>query len=185
MRGKKGQLFSIDFLVAMGLVVLVLGVTISAYETAAIEEKETKVQNELNAIAANAGNLILELNKCGMNEPDPADTTRTVKSTAYMVYGCYNTGAAGTNFNSTKKEQLMIPVGFGCSVTWRNSAGQSFTHAECGNTIDSAVADVASLQRTFLGRADPITKKDYDKCIEAGCTAYEQYTMNIKVWKLP
>ena len=175
---RKGQIFSLDFIIAMAIVALAIGLLLSFYQTTAAQEKEARTQNELNIIALNASNLLLEKNRC---EPEGAVGGATdFADQGYKLFGCLD----GSKFTATPstKSGLMIPYGFKCYIT---SSGNFVNVANCESTDASAnVQDIAAIDRNFMGHVGSISKAEYEKCIAgtAGCTL-QPGILGVKVWK--
>ena len=113
MKTQKGQFFSIDFLIAMAIAVLALGMLLHVYELNTYEQKEARIQNELTLIAMNSSNILLNTTKC------EAGTSLTDKG--YELHGCTDT----SSWSGLTKANLMIPAEFDCYITkggvWRLS----------------------------------------------------------------
>src|SRR3989338_6943448 len=102
-RTQKGQLFSIDFLIAVALTVLAIGGLLNYYELSAGQAKEARGQNELNVIALTAGELMLRQNACVLART-PGGTTEFIDQ-GYKLYNCVNI----TNFYDIQKSEIMVP----------------------------------------------------------------------------
>ena len=183
MQCQKGQLFSLDFLIAAGVAVLAVGIMLNYYDAAITSEKEGRLQNELNAIAMNASTQMLEKNRCATD----------FDSQGYKLYGCYYPGP-GSSFKTLQKEELMVPEGFECNATWKNlSTGTSDSQTASSDlrcrAAPPAAGDIASVDRNFLAPAsgNSIDKTDYETCVfnYQDCTEiYDEYTLNMKVWRI-
>lgn len=177
--GQKGQIYSLDFLIAAGLLALALGMLLGFFETAAYEGKEARTKNELAAIALTAGNVLLGANAC----PDAA-----FRAQGYRAYGCYN--AAG--FGSATKSQLLIPAKFRCRIELNNSPTTALSGGcrddpvPAGPSASPAPAqDIGSSERKFLSPfGAALSKNAYEKCIAASinCLAYTENTLTVRVW---
>ncbi len=175
---ERGQIFSIDFLIAAGLAVLAIGMLLNYYETVANAEKESRTQNELAAIAANASSLILERNPCSLEIG--------FASQGYRVYGCMH-----TTFTAMSKSDMMIPADFSCNLSWKdldNGTIQSQTtgaEPRCTNPVPPD-RSMVSVDRNFLAQQQiSLTKKDYENCIYGLCSTliYHKNVLTLKVWK--
>ncbi|GEM_PF-6942189 len=182
----KGQIYSLDFLIAAGLLVLALGMLLNYFETAAYEGKEARTKNELTAIALTASNLLLSSNLC----PDNSVSNPTFLWQGYKAYGCYNEPALRGN-NSTTKAQLLMPAKFSCSITLNGSAITDPTAGcradpEPGGASPSPAPpqDIGSVERKFLSTSPGILAKNiYEKCIAGfNCPAYTENTLVVRVW---
>ncbi|HLC79966.1 MAG TPA: hypothetical protein VJG83_06130 [archaeon] len=173
---QKGQIFSIDFLIAATLTVLAIGLLLGYYETAATYEKETRMKNEFTAIALNASSILLEKNPC--------IRSAGFSSQGYNVTGC----SEETNFNNFSKTQLMIPTGFNCYIHWEGPDPYNGTLGGCNQTDPGTTPlDIVSIQRPFVSPplSTGLTKAGYEKCIEENnCQdTYLEFTLTVKIWK--
>ena len=165
---QRGQIFSLDFLIAMGLAMLAMGMLLNYYETTANAEKEQRLQNEFVSVATNASALMLESSRC----------TTNFSAKGYKVYGCAEPGG----FANMSKPALMVPSIFHCNISWSAEVVNS-TNVECNETLPTDSTSIASVERKFLAPISGLTKADYQKCIKGPCNAYDEYTLTVKVWK--
>ena len=56
---EKGQIFSLDFMIAAGLAVLAIGMILNYYEMTAIAGKEARIKNEMTAVASVAATILI------------------------------------------------------------------------------------------------------------------------------
>src|SRR3989344_5042310 len=107
---RKGQLFSLDLVIAMGLATLAIGMLLNYYSIAASTDKETREQNELGIIAMNATSQLLEKNRCQTD----------FLPQGYKQHGCVETtpGAVFSPFKAMTKADMMVPRGYGCDIPW-------------------------------------------------------------------
>jgi len=80
----RGQIFSLDFIIAMTIVVLAMGMLLNFYEISSYQSKEINLKNELNLVALNASHQMLQQNKCTLRN--------NFETQGYKFYGCSNTG---------------------------------------------------------------------------------------------
>ncbi|MAG18374.1 MAG: hypothetical protein CL944_02790 [Candidatus Diapherotrites archaeon] len=177
----KGQIFSLDFLIAMTLAVLAIGMLLNVYELSAYEIKEARLRNELTAIAINAGNNYLGEYSCTpSNSGNPSFNDQ-----GYELLGCVDT----PNFQGAlQKRFLMIPETFGCYITLvdeTNDADAPLIMGDCSDDAPEDAENVLVIKREFLS-GNNINKDDFDNCITSGTNCPYDSTINeltIKVWK--
>ena len=168
MKTQKGQFFSIDFLIAMAIAVLALGMLLHFYELNTYEQKEARIQNELTLIAMNSSNILLNTNNC------TAKNNLSVKG--YELHGCTDTSSW---INLTKAE-LMIPLEVNCYIT----KGVSVAIDGCGTDALPNTPNIAVIERTFLERNSKITKTQYENCLDGACAEiYTPKDLVVKIWK--
>jgi len=172
----KGQIFSLDFLIAMALAVLAIGMLLNVYELSTYEIKEARLRNELTAIAINAGNNYIGENKCV-----PTGGTPSFSTQGYELLGCVKT----PSFEGTSKEYLMIPDDIGCYVTLDDESGTTRKMSACQNDAPGNIDNVLVIKREFLS-GNNIGKAEFDNCISGdGSICPYSSTVNeltIKVW---
>lgn len=168
----KGQIYSLDFLIAAGLLVLAIGMLLNYYETSTYQAKEARTKNELNAIALTAGNIISAKANC-------AETA--FGNQGYLVYGCIDPD----DLSTLTKGQLLVPFEFKCQVMLNNSQKSG-----CSDILSATKneTDVAIVQKNILTITNPATtlsKESYDKCISNnGCSGvYSESILLVKVWR--
>ncbi|MCR4335083.1 MAG: hypothetical protein NUV57_00945 [archaeon] len=180
MKKEKGQIFSIDFLIAMVLAVLAIGLLLNAYELSVYEIKEAKTRNELTVIAMNAGNIFIGTNQCGLDPSNPSGPPPKdpFKDQGYEINGCFDS-TPGV-FDLLNKSKLMIPDVISCSVEY---SGKKVNGCDVGNPAPSA--NVVVIERVFLATQNKIAKADYENCIDSvsTCSTYSNNTLTVKVWK--
>lgn len=167
---EKGQLFSLDFMMAMAITVLAIGLLLNFYELNVYEAKEARINNEIQLVATTAANLLLESNRCNTNFEDQG----------YKLYGC--TDESG--FDSLTKQQLMIPKGFNCFIT---IDGPPITTPipNCSTDAPSDTQTVVSIERTFISGTGIIDKASFENCIDGSCSGgtMAPKTLILKIWK--
>ncbi len=187
----KGQIYSLDFLIAAGLFVLAIGMLLNYFETSTYQAKEARTKNELSAVALTASNILLgNFAKCPLDNTPPGQGFR---SQGYKVYGCGDI----RSFASIKKKQLLIPDKFSCMVRLNGSLTTSatggciddpnFRAVPSGSPAPATQSDIASVERKFLSPSGNLTKTNYEKCISNQganpCGAsYTENTVRIEVW---
>ncbi len=183
---ERGQAFSLDFVIAMSLAVLAIGMLLNNFETITYSEKEARLQNELAVIALNASSLMLELNRC--TPSGTPDGPIEFIDQGYRLYGCSNPDL----FQSRTKADLMVPTftpPIKCNITWGNNrTKQSFQLVGADRCADAvpATGEIISIDRNFLSRASALAKADYEKCIDSNidCSGvYGDFNLTVKVWR--
>ncbi|MEK6957441.1 MAG: hypothetical protein AABW99_00465 [archaeon] len=169
---EKGQIFSIDFVIAAALIVLAMGMLLNFYDYSSNEAKENSVQAELNAIALTASNLALENSPC---------TPTGFETQGYSLEGCSN---ANTAIQGATKQDLMIPEGINCNVRSSDPDGSnSLQMGQCSQAAGEQ--DVTSIQRNFVSPAGgTIDKTTYEKCVNGNpaiCPAKK--VLQVAIWK--
>lgn len=171
MRKENGQLYSLDFLISVGLLVLAIGLTLNFYETTAYQEKEARTRNELNTIALTAANILAAKSTC----PEAAFSAQ-----GYRAYGCYDRA----KLSGISKSDLLIPADMSCLVKRGNNIENLKAPGCAQSEPPPTTTDVASVERPLLVPATaPLTKTTYEKCIAQACDSYVEETLTVKVWR--
>jgi len=168
MKTQKGQFFSIDFLIAMVIAVLAIGMLLHFYELNTYEQQNARIQNELTLIAMNSSNILLNTNKCL--------GTASLTDKGYELQGCTDT----TSWSSLTKAELMIPKGFKCYITKDGLPAIS----ECTTNAPVNKPNISVIERRFLERNFPLTKTQYENCLDGTCIGiYITQELMVKIWK--
>lgn len=165
----KGQMFSVDVLLAAGIVVLGIGIILNNFEIITIQSKEARFTNELTTIAANATAMLLK-ESCEMEE--------NWKNQGYLLTNC------SKNTGSTTKEQLMIPNEFKCYFEIDDTA-LNVNGCE-DQKPNEKIMDIGVIERKYVSITNNLTKKNYEKCIKNNinniCDLTEK-TLKAYIWR--
>jgi len=166
----RGQMLSLDFLLAMAVIILAVGVLLNHYDILTTQGKESRVKSELNTIAQTASQQALEKN---------ADCASDFSTQGYKIYGCTT-----SNFSSLTKNYLLVPEGFSCYVTLDGGAAANGPGGCESTDAPLDAKDVAVAERKYLSPNTTLSKQDYEKCITGpGCTAYTVKKLRVKIWR--
>ena len=166
---EKGQVFSLDFIIALAVVAMTIGMTLHFYELNVYEQKEAMTRNELSLIGVTASNILLNGNQCRARVE--------VTDMGYELVGCTDM----TALDSMTKAGLMIPDGINCYISLD---GTSNPITECATDAPSGIKDIAVIRRDFLGETALITLAQYENCLNGtGCSIYTPHTVTVKIWK--
>lgn len=167
----KGQMFSIDVLLAAGIIVLGIGIILGNYELITIQSKETRFSTEATTIATNAAMMLLKKTECEIQQE--------FLEQGYKLNNC----AKISPLFSTSKEELLIPKNFKCYFEIDNS---SLNIIDCEQKPDDKIKDISTIEIKFVQYNEELTKKDYEKCIakypEFSCPL-EQKTLKVYIWR--
>jgi len=168
MKGKKGQVFSLDFLISLILIVLAIGIIIQLSEINSYETKEKQVREELEMVGGTAKNLLLTSPSivCGIAD------IRDNEIIGYMN-GCYCS-------KPINKEFLGLPEGYNCNIS-----GNAGITTDCtDNPINAKNVYSAEIKAVFAeGGTTYITKDIYQNCINGNGCSLKEGTIKLKVWK--
>jgi uncharacterized protein (UPF0333 family) len=172
---QKAQIFSLDFIIAAGLVVLAIGMTINYYDIASITGKEARIKNEMTLIATNAATILLEANPCNLENE--------FKEQGYKMAGCSIINNQPDNANT--KAKLLIPETFNCSIKKNGTTNLNITG--CNSDPPTSEIDIVAIDRNFTTINNfEIKKNEYEECIENGCSGIysdEGNWITVSIWK--
>ncbi len=196
---KKGQIFSLDFLLSIILVVLALGLILNFMELHEYNMKEEELRIGLNAVGETAADLLVSGPDivCELVDTYNESTGKyyninnpNVKRIGYLANCIPKINAVA--FRITK-EDLAIPGGYKCKIdNAAIRAGELQTG--CGDALQPDVDNIYSAKRIIVlysGTGSPadkkkIAKKDLEECMKsgegAGCPL-KQSEITLWVWK--
>ncbi|GEM_PF-4475983 len=160
----KGQLFSVDFLLAIAIVMLAVGVQLKLMQTHAFDAHQSYNQTELEAIGNTAVVLLLT------NPTITCQVTNTTGAPLFHQPNCINTNITLT------KSQLGIPSEYDYRIT-----GITFTGSDA-RTPAATQENIYALDLNTLVNAGPIFKSTLNTCIQTGCPA-NRSRITLEVWK--
>jgi hypothetical protein len=168
-----GQLLSLDFLLAIGLVILALGVSLKFSHQAVFEWQEQQERNELEKRGENAVLLL-------MSNPE---NTCEIKDTGgnglgEHVNNCVNSATP----SPITKETVGLPEEWDYSILNETTGG---TWIAGNPSIPSGTPNVFSADvKAILSDSDGmITKAGLYSCLKkSGCTL-EEKTIRVMIWK--
>jgi hypothetical protein len=176
----KGQLFSLDLIIAVALVILALGLLYRQAELFQYFQKDDTMQAELYRIGLNASNQLV-------SNPSIACPLSGSGPTLDYLPNCLPKNQS--LLNKASKINLGIPGNFDCYISTVSHAIGQYTG--CKNLPPSNAKNVFSIERqvVFMNGASSasISKKELDDCIKSTaafpCTALEKDTLTLQVWK--
>ncbi|MEM4261722.1 MAG: hypothetical protein QXU92_00870 [Candidatus Diapherotrites archaeon] len=167
----KGQMFSIDVLLAAGIIVLGIGIILGNYELITIQNKETRFSAEATTIATNAALMLLKKTECQIQTE--------FQEQGYKINNCVNISP----LFSYSKEELLIPKQFKCYFEINDSL---LNITDCDQKPDEKVKDISTIEIAIVSTNEELTKKDYEKCIANyfgfDCPL-EKKTLKVYIWR--
>ncbi|MEK6972788.1 MAG: hypothetical protein AABW72_01990 [archaeon] len=167
---EKGQIFSIDALVALIIATLVLGLTIQIIETQSYNLKQEQVFNELKTVGHNAANLLVSLPdiSCDLISEDGTGLT--------LLNNCID----ADKLKNIEKGKLGIPPNYKCRIKLQgaqmNACKDNDTHAQ----------NIYSEKRIILLHKGALEKKDISDCSNDpnNCKLKNEKNLaEVSVWK--
>ncbi|MFH1256146.1 MAG: hypothetical protein V1494_02530 [Candidatus Diapherotrites archaeon] len=186
MNGKeKGQIFSLDFILSMVLVMLALGLMFQFMEANAYSFKKAELDEELNAVGETAAYLLVT---------NPAITCDLVDASDLKIGELNNCLARNNNLQITG-EKLGLPTSFNYCLTSDGVPGDSihpssYTDCTASSLPPSGVKDVFSAKRKIIvykpngENKDSFPKSELLDCrINRNCQKIYFRTLTLKVWR--
>lgn len=167
---QKGQIFSLDFLIATAIAILAIGLVFQYSELQVYDLKDSQIFGETKRIAGTAGSLLAG---------NPAITCDLKNSSGVKITELPNCVDSSTTI---AKELLGIPSSYNCSIV---PASGTLNSTECPSTGNPSAQDFYTVQRTIVMHNGALFKSDYDNCINgrSGCTLSASTAVLIKIWK--
>ncbi len=159
---EQGQLFSLDFVISVTLIVLALAVTVQALELNNYSAQQALAYRELRETAGHASQLLTSNAawNCGL-ELDNGETV--------PLDNCLNTG------KDIDKAKLGLPEAFGCRVEGVEVRG-------CGETTPRE-GDVASVKRVVVF-GTRLTAEEFRACRQGqACGLTKPKEVGVSVWR--
>jgi len=189
----KGQLFSLDLIIAIAIVIFAIGLLYRQAELFQYFSKDSDLQSELYRIGLNASNQLVSNPAIVCQLDDSAGNTIDFLPNCFpQVINPAGMCPPGQQMNGVTMESLGIPEGYGCYVEIQ--AGFSGAGKHCGVKVcdnqspDSTVKNVFSIERriilskTWMGSG--VSKKDFDDCISGSSSCVlKEATLSLQVWK--
>ncbi|MDO8646882.1 MAG: hypothetical protein Q7R70_00510 [Candidatus Diapherotrites archaeon] len=204
----KGQLFSLDFIIAVALIMLAIGLLYKQAELFQYSQKDDSIQSELYRIGYNASNQLVG---------NPATTCELVDlagpSAGHIDYlpNCLTVSPGNippgvrhgwyknhrTNARVILKEDLGIPEGYDCKIDFSTNpplgGGKRILIAPGNlgcNGDPLNVPNIFSIKRSvvFLDNSSPdglsqISKSEFNSCVTIGTCPLKPATFSLQVWK--
>jgi len=171
----KGQIFSIDFLLSLIIVVFAIGLLVQLIELNAYDLKEKELNRELEGVALTAGSRLVNSEKisCELVTSAPAPLTPP-----QYVMNCIDRAKAGT----VTKNDLGIPTDFDCNISIDGITGIPFNN--CNTAVTGLEKNIAGIDRNVVLHSGSLTKSELEKCLGdlPGCTLTEG-TAKVLVWR--
>ncbi len=186
----RGQIFSLDFLMAITVLVLAMGLAINYFETNTLNAKEIENQNDLWNAAKTASDVLV-------NHPDIVcnETSLFAARPAPMDIKLQNCLPQNFPTPSITKARLGISSAYDCNIS--NLPGSTFNFGaaanECKNAVPTGI-DIVSIERRVVmltnelpaGQERDINKKALIYCqrpeLGKSCVLTDA-NISIKVWK--
>lgn len=182
--GKKGQIFSLDFILAVSLLVLSIGLAINYFEVTSLNASEAAHRQEMRLIAKTASDILVT---------DPSivcDLNTILEQVAGSLPNCIRKTLETTkNGDPITKTMLGIPSNFDAQLTNVNGEPVTFP-AEFSSPPPTTETDFVSMDRfvaVITSNDINLTKTRLRNCQKNGegsanCPL-KQSTIRLKVWK--
>lgn len=167
---QKGQLFSLDFLVSLIVVMLAIGLVFQFSELQTYDLKDKMLFDETKRVAETASNMLVG---------NPAILCKLVEEGTANQISYLSNCIDSSNPSALTKNNLGIPAAYNCNA-------DGITITDCSSIPTSAAKNSYSVKRTILLHSGNLSKKDYDNCINlpsGTCTAFTEKEVTLTIWK--
>lgn len=192
---RKGQIFSLDFLLALVIIIACIGLAIQAFELNAYHEKERYVIDELNLVGAMATEKFVTMESIACSVKDTGET----EIPGFELVNCvdpskvaeFTRDAFGFGVWTAKvsKASLGIPDEYNCRayiVTPEGIVSLIPLIQGCsidpGLVIPETVKNVYSIQRKVFFY-DEVSKSELYSCIQGGACNLGVTELRFDFWK--
>lgn len=165
----KAQLFSLDLVISMILIVLVIGVLVHSFELRSYDLREKSNLAELHAVSSQASSLIFE--------SSPFACTFLYDGASFIMPNCLDTSAS---FN---KSDLGLSD-FKCNISVPSFVSIS---TDCTDPIpdraDLSVPNFLNTQRNVVFSSGDISYPEFYDCRKNKSCVLEEGSFILRVWK--
>jgi uncharacterized protein (UPF0333 family) len=168
---QKGQVFSLDFVVSIVLLVIVLSLAMQFLELKEVEAKEFLVQSELDAVGNTAAELLVN---------NPSLSCKLTNYTGTEEYGVLSNCIRETSPTITKIE-LGISSSYNCLIS--TSPSINFVTECTGNPVNAENVFSVARKIVVLPSGDKLPKNYLYNCIKGDSCVLVPTEVTIKVWK--
>lgn len=193
----KGQLFSLDLIIAIALVILAVGLLYRQAELFQYFSKDSDIQSELYRIGLNASNQLVSNPAIVCELVDAASPPNVIGYLPNCLAPIINNGGncpAGLQELGITKSSLGIPEGYDCSIDFKfGKSNEQCLIKLCNANSSSASENVFSIERKIVRKTASakdndwkdrtFSKADFDSCVRGSCTALEESSFILQVWK--
>jgi len=188
---QRGQVFSVDFLISVMVIVLAIGLLLNFYELSVHAQMESNLSSELRNVAERAADLLVYSPEftCELWE-DAGETSQRIM----YIPNCLVKGDSGNSGKEIIKAKLGL-VGFQCEVSGKGEINAIHNPSNTGCEDDPPDAtEIIVVKRTVYVTNkgtkgnERILKQDYNECIKEGCNTGNRelrgpYEITLKVWR--
>ncbi len=176
---KNGQVFSLDVLISIVLIIVALGVAMRFFEIKEYETKELMEQSELERIGNTASELLV-------NNPDLVCELTDVRDGTILNYlsNCLNKN------QNISKSNLAIPANYDCRIefSFGNPITKQVAIGECQTIVQPAIKNVFAANREIVVTdSKQVPKNEFNNCTDSdpatNCIVFTAGTATLKVWK--
>ena len=147
LNAKKGQIFSLDFLLSLSIIIVLLGILLNSYELGRFSMQEGLSQKYLYLLAYSASQRLVSADEMLCNILDENGNNIP----GFKLTNCLNPS------RTISKQQLGIPSSVKCKISGINVQG-------CNDTIDDKDKRITITRKVFL--ANDISKKELYECMQ-------------------
>lgn len=155
LNAKKGQIFSLDFLLSLMLIIVIIGILLNSLELKSYAVKQNFQKQYLYNLAYTASQRLVSSYELACELEDESGN----KIDGFTLLNCINPNKTIT------KEALGIPENFKCNISGINVQ-------KCNDNIAADEEKISIKRKVFI--ADKLTKKEFYGCMQGNICNYEK-----------
>lgn len=167
---RKGQVFSLDFVLSLVVVIVLLALLFQVFEVTAYEAKQQQVQKELMVVGELASERLVTDESIACRLVDD----NNIALPGYELVNCINTARLST----LNKGLIGIPNDFNCHVD-----GLSLTGCTDG-VPPTQVRDVFEIERRVILSATDFNKTVFNNCVDGLACPLTDTNITLRVWPI-
>ncbi len=181
---QKGQIFSLDVLISIVLIIVALGVAMRFFELKEYETKELMEQLELERVGSAASELLV-------NNPNlVCELTAVLTGTKLnSLSNCLNKNQQilkadlGISENSVPAQNK-----FDCRIEFAYDAASQLAIGDCTSVVPATAKNVfAATRKIVVTNSKQVPKNEFNNCTDSdpatNCVVFTAGTATLKVWK--
>lgn len=165
----KAQLFSLDLVISMILIVLVIGVLVHSFELRSYDLREKSNLAELGAVSSQASSLIFE--------SSPFACTFLYDGASFIMPNCLDTSASFNKVDlglSDFKCNISVPISVSIST-------------DCTDLIpdyqDASITNFLTIERNVVFTSGDVSYSEFYDCRKNQSCVLEEGSFILRVWK--
>jgi hypothetical protein len=160
-KNQKGQIFSLDLLLALTALIVCIGLVLQTYELTSYDAKESMIWQKLNLTGQAAAERLVT----------DEDIACDLGVNGFETVNCLDS----TKLGRIDKSALGIPADYGCRI-------EGVSIANCNDSLPAEAANVFSITRAVLVESS-LNKTALYSCIYGATCNLEPKEITVSLWR--